>query len=98
MQRTKRLKILSRLQAKLVEDEETMPIPSPIRTGYYPKRKKHCKEALRERFMELEDVKFRDITALQADACMAGWTPAEVQRAIDALITRRREIANTYSR
>lgn len=66
-----------------------MPIPSPIRTGYYPERERHCKEALRGLSMKLEDVNFRDIAALQAEAYLAGWTPAEVQRAIDALLTMR---------
>jgi hypothetical protein len=39
--------------------------------------------------MKLEDVNFGDIAALQAEAYLAGWTPAEVQRAIDALLTMR---------
>jgi hypothetical protein len=72
-----------------------MPIPSPIRTGYYPERDKHCKEALRGRFLELDDVKFKDIAALRADAYLAGWAPTEVQRAINALITLRRQKLRT---
>lgn len=66
-----------------------MPIPSPIRTGYYPERERHCKEALRGRFMKLKDGNFTDIAALQAEAYLSGWTPAEVQRAIDALVPMR---------
>lgn len=72
-----------------------MPIPSPLQTGYYPERNKHCKEALRGRFLELEDVKFRDIKALQEDAYLAGWAPTEVQHAIDILITMRRKRLRT---
>jgi hypothetical protein len=75
-----------------------MPIPSPIQTGYYPERDKHCKEALRGRFLELEDVKFKDLAALQADAYLAGWAPPEVQRAMDALTTMRRKKLQTASR